>query len=197
MTRLNEQQTADVVAAAAAGDRRAWEQLVDAYSGLVWAVTRNHRISATDASDVSQTTWLRLVEHIDRLNDPTRVGAWLATTARRECLRVIGQSRRTTPVGTDEELEDRAAPPLDVDAALLSLEEQGQVERAMSRLSGRCQELLLLLMSDPPPTYEEVSMILDMPVGSIGPTRGRCLRRLEQELAAEGIEHARRDILLR
>src|SRR3954454_24758843 len=92
--RITPEQAADLVAAAAAGDRRSWERLVDAYVGLIWAITRSYRLSDGDAQDVSQTTWLRLIENIDRLSDPSRVGAWLATTARRECLRVLRQSRR-------------------------------------------------------------------------------------------------------
>src|ERR1700736_5759838 len=87
--------------AAAAGDATAWDALVGRYSNLVWAVARGHRLNAADAADVSQTTWLRLVEHLDRIEQPERVGAWLATTARRESLRVLRMAGRQIPNGDD------------------------------------------------------------------------------------------------
>ena len=178
-----------LVAAAAAGDRNAWARLVDAYSGLIWAITRNHRMPHGDGADVSQTTWLRLVENIDRLTDPARVGAWLATTARRECLRLQARHRRTVLIA--EELDPsvdrlRAAAP-DLDAALLDAERDEEVRRAVATLPPRCQELLRLLMLDPAPSYEEISAALGIPVGSIGPTRGRCLDKLKMLITADGI----------
>src|SRR3954470_24288197 len=90
-------EVAELVRAAADGDQAAWHGLVDRYNGLVWSVARAHRLSTVDASDVVQTTWLRLVEHLGRLQDPERVGAWLATTARRECLRTLRHSARQVP----------------------------------------------------------------------------------------------------
>ncbi|MGB8652212.1 MAG: sigma-70 family RNA polymerase sigma factor [Mycobacteriales bacterium] len=172
--------------AASSGDRRAWEELVEAYAGLVWAIIRNHRLGPGDASDVSQTTWLRLVENIGRIQDPSRVGAWLATTTRRECLRVIGQSRRVVLVANTDDY-DRASPhDPGVDSALLAAERDEDVRRGLAQLSPRCQRLLELLMLDPPPTYEEVSAAMGIPIGSIGPTRGRCLTRLHEILASSG-----------
>src|ERR1700730_18165189 len=90
--------------AAANGDAAAWEALVEQFSGLVWAVARSHRLSSADAADVSQTTWLRVVEHLDRISEPERLGAWLATTARRESLAAIRRGGRTIPVGSAEEV---------------------------------------------------------------------------------------------
>ena len=84
----------ELVRAAAEGDQQAWDALVDRFAGLVWAIARAHRLSPADAADVSQTTWLRLVEHLGRIRDPERVGAWLAATARHECLRVIRHAGR-------------------------------------------------------------------------------------------------------
>src|SRR3954468_5004445 len=84
----------ELVHAAADGDQEAWDALVDRFAGLVWSIARAHRLSAADAADVSQTTWLRLVEHLGRIRDPERVGAWLAATARHEGLRVIRPPRR-------------------------------------------------------------------------------------------------------
>jgi RNA polymerase sigma factor (sigma-70 family) len=184
------------VRAAAAGDPKAWEQLVDSYVGLIWTIARNHRLSPGDAADVSQTTWLRLVENIDRIEDPSRVGAWLATTARRECLRLLARSQRQVLCAETDTLVDPRAPEVaGPDAGLLARERDDDVRRALAQLPPRCQELMRLLMLDPPPSYEEISAAMDMPIGSIGPTRGRCLRRLEQILCAGGIAERRRRVL--
>src|SRR3954471_19308089 len=146
-TRLSPEESAELVRAAAGGDARAWEHLVDAYVGLIWAIARNHRLSMNDAADVSQTTWLRLIEHIDRLQDPSRVGAWLATTARRECLRVLGRTNRNILVtDTGGVLDGIAADAPDVDAELLARERDDAVQVALRTLPRRCQDLLRLLM---------------------------------------------------
>jgi RNA polymerase sigma factor (sigma-70 family) len=185
--RLSEVEAAELVTAAAAGDHRAWEGLVNAYVGLIWAIARNHGLSLGDAADVSQTTWLRLIENIDRLDDRSRVGAWLATTARRECLRILGLSRRQRLVAAPDDLADALVDESPaVDAELLAREQDEHVRQALRRLSRPCQELLHLLMLDPPPSYQEISAALGIPVGSIGPNRGRCLRRLQQLLAEAG-----------
>lgn len=189
---LSPEEAAMLVGAAAGGDRPAWDALVDAYGSLIWTVARNHRLSPVDAGDVSQTTWLRLVENIDRLSDPTRVGAWLATTARRECLRLLGRSKRTVPSG--EELDPgtdrlRLATP-EPDAPLLAAERDAEMRRAFGRLTPRCRDLLQLLLLDPVPSYEEISAALDIPIGSIGPTRGRCLEKLRGIVEDTGINPA-------
>lgn len=176
-------EVASLVHAAAAGDRAAWDALVDRYNGLVWSVARSYRLSTVDASDVVQTTWLRLVEHLGRLQDPERVGAWLATTARRECLRTLRHSARM--VAVEDPPEQVTEPQLD--AALLMEERDRALWQAFGGLSERCQALLRLLVADPPPSYDEVSVALDMPVGSIGPTRQRCLDRLRGLAEGEGV----------
>lgn len=185
--RIEPEDAAALVQRVRAGDERAWDALVDAYVGLVWSITRAHRLSAGDAADVSQTTWLRLVENLDRLDDPSRVGAWLATTARRECLRILRLSGRQVLVEDEADLErggDHQAVP--VDALLLQAEEAEAVRAAFVRLPERCQELLALLMADPPPSYADVSAALQLPIGSIGPTRGRCLEKLRLLMAEPG-----------
>jgi RNA polymerase sigma factor (sigma-70 family) len=181
--RLTGEECRELVSQAASGDSAAWERIVDAYVGLIWAIARNHRLSFTDAADVSQTTWLRLIEHIDRIDDPSRVGAWLATTARRECLRVLGRSHRLVLVGDSDVMGDMmVADEPELDAGLIASEEQAEVRAALDELPPRCRELLDLLMLDPAPSYEEISAALGMPIGSIGPTRGRCLKRLRRSL---------------
>jgi RNA polymerase sigma factor (sigma-70 family) len=169
---------AELVTRAAAGDRSAWTALVDAYAGLIFSIARSHRLNDADATDVSQTTWLRLVENLDRLKDPARVGAWLATTARRESLRVIGVAARQIPTAEDKELEPRNREYIDVDAALLAAERDEHVRAALAQLPPRWATMLLLLSGDDALSYQELSERLDMPVGSIGPTRARCLQKL-------------------
>lgn len=178
---LTPDRAAALVAAASSGSRSAWEELVDEYFGLIWSIARNHRLSDGDSHDVNQTTWLRLIEHIDRLSDPSRVGPWLATTARRESLRVLRQAKRQVPLA---DWEDGEVPDLidltnvDVGAAVMQAEQAEEVRAALHQLSPRDQALMSLLMLDPAPSYGEVSAALGMPIGSIGPTRGRCLLRL-------------------
>lgn len=168
------------------GDAEAWDSLVDAYAGLVWGIARNHRLSQGDAADVSQTTWLRLVENVERIEDPCRVGAWLATTARRECLRVLRLSGRTVLVDDERELDRGDPEEAPVDTRMLRAEEAATVQAAFAQLPERCRRLLALLMVDDAPSYEKVSAALAMPIGSIGPTRGRCLEKLRALIAQQG-----------
>jgi RNA polymerase sigma factor (sigma-70 family) len=170
---------AELVRAAGDGDQRAWEGLVDRFSGLVWSVARAHGLSRADAADVSQTAWLRLVEHLHRLRDPERVGTWLASTARHEALRILRRDRRQVPVG-DHELEGSGPEAESPEARALAVERSDLLWRAFAELPQRCQQLLRVLMADPPPSYQQVAVALDMPIGSIGPTRGRCLDRLRE-----------------
>jgi RNA polymerase sigma factor (sigma-70 family) len=166
---------ADLLAGLRANDATAWEEVVERYSGLIWAIARAHRLDATRAADVSQVTWLRLLEHVDEVRQPDRLGAWLATTARRECLRVIKLRQRDLLVGDDGEFEqsnDARGTPGD---ALLHAERDAALWRAFESLRPRCQRLLRVLLADPEPSYAEASAALGMPIGSIGPTRARCL----------------------
>lgn len=178
----------DLVVRARAGEQAAWDGLVERFSGLVWSVARAHRLDDADAGDVVQTTWLRLVEHLDSIRQPGAVGAWLATTARRECLRVIRRDKReiaSEDAGVYERAPEDDAP----DTGLLDDERDELVRAAMEELPDHCQRLLRVLMADPAPSYREVSAALDMPVGSIGPTRGRCLERLRTHLERAGVSH--------
>jgi RNA polymerase sigma factor (sigma-70 family) len=162
--------------AAAAGDQTAWNELVERFQGLVWATARAHRLSHADAADVAQTTWLRLVEHLDRIRDPERLGGWLATTARNESLRLIRLGGREL---SSDEADVFESPGGDApELALLTEERDTALWRAFRKLSEQCQTLLRLLVSQDEPSYEDVSAALDMPVGAIGPTRMRCLEKL-------------------
>jgi RNA polymerase sigma factor (sigma-70 family) len=175
---------AGLVRGAAEGDLRAWERLIDQYARLIWSITGEFKLIESDAADVAQTTWLRLLEHIDRLEYPDRVGSWLAATARHECLRNVAARKRVV-LGHDEvELKSVAAQDPEVDARLLADERAEVVRDALTRLPRRWQRLLEMLMADPPIPYVEISDQLGLPVGSIGPTRGRCLARLRVLLQA-------------
>jgi RNA polymerase sigma factor (sigma-70 family) len=175
---------AGLVRGAAAGDRRAWERLVDQYARLIWAITSEFKLMESDAADVAQTTWLRLLEHIDRIQYPDRIGSWLAATARNECLRSLAARKRVVLAHDDEVLTGVVASGPEVDERILANERDQVVRAALSSLPKRWQRLLELLMADPPASYAEISDQLGVPVGSIGPTRGRCLAQLRVLLQA-------------
>src|SRR5215203_3607411 len=174
----------ELVRRARQGDQLAWDQIVARYSGLLWAVTRSYRLARAQADDVAQTCWLRLVEHLDRIQDPEHLGAWLATTARRESLRVLRAAAREAPVP-----DEVTAAMLDIEAdspellAVLS-DQATRLWQAFRRLPEHCFQLLRSLLAAPAPSYAEVSAALGMPIGSIGPTRMRCLKLLRSQLEA-------------
>jgi RNA polymerase sigma factor (sigma-70 family) len=173
-----------LVERAAEGHRWAWERLVDQFGRLIWAMTRDFKLMESDAADVFQATWLRLLEHIHRLEHPARVGSWLAATARNECLRIVTARKRVVLVHDHAALKGGASHEPEVDEGLLAAERAEEVREALSLLPGRWQQLVELLMADPPASYAEISDRLGLPVGSIGPTRGRCLERLRMLLQA-------------
>ena len=182
--------TGQLVLGAAGGDEDAWRELVERFSGLVWAVARAHRLATADAADVFQTTWLLLAEHIRRIDRPDRIGAWLATAARRECLQSLRSAGRTLPIDDMERLDITPAVGNPTEEAVLAAEQEKEdadraaaVWQALDRVSARCRELLRVLMASPPPSYAEVAAALGLPLGSIGPTRARCLQRLREEVA--------------
>jgi RNA polymerase sigma factor (sigma-70 family) len=176
----HDEDVAVLIRHAAQGDAKAWEALIDRYSGLVWSVTRGFRLSHHDAAEVSQTVWLQLVEHLGDIREPDRVGAWLATTTRRLCLTTLRKTGRAVPVDLDDgylAAPDNAA---DVDSALDTRLRRDALARALEDLPEPGRALLRLLSSDPAPSYAEAAAALDMPIGSIGPTRARCLERLRR-----------------
>lgn len=176
-----------LLAAAAAGSAQAWEALVDRYTGLLWAVAHSFRLGEASSADVVQTAWLRLAENLDRIRDPDRVGAWLATTTRREALRMLGHRAKESPSELLGDLE-RASETAGPESAAVDRDRDARVRTAFARLPERDQRLLRLLMAGPPPSYLDVAAAMGMPVGSIGPTRARCLARLRRELAAVGLD---------
>jgi RNA polymerase sigma factor (sigma-70 family) len=179
---------AALVKAAADGDQDAWNKLVDQFASMVWAVARRHRLNAADAADVSQTTWLRLVENLHRIEQPERVGAWLVTTARRESLRVIRMAGRQVPQGDDLDLLLDPASTPSPDHDLIAEERDRRVADLVEQLPARSQLLLRLLGGDYPLSYRDVSEALSMPIGSIGPTRARALEQLRRLALASGVD---------
>lgn len=173
-----------LVRLAANGDPAAWEGLVAKYGRLVWSITRDFKLIENDAADVFQTTWMRLIEHIDRIEHADRVGSWLASTARNECLRSLSFRKRMVLADEDDPFDAPAVHAPEIDEGLLAAERAAVVREAMAHLPRRWQRLLEMLMADPPASYAEISDELGLPVGSIGPTRGRCLARLRVLLQA-------------
>lgn len=171
---------ARTVAAAARGNQMAWNEIVEQYSGMLWAVARAHRLSTGDAADVVQTSWLRLVEHLPEIRNPGGIGAWLATTARRESLRTLRRAACSEPSDQLDALTDSRL--VEVDGRLLRDERDAALWRAFEQLPARDQALLRLLTAEPASSYEEISAALKMPIGSIGPTRARAFERLRREL---------------
>jgi DNA-directed RNA polymerase specialized sigma24 family protein len=182
-------EVAELVRLAASGERAAWEALVERHEALLWGIARSHRLDLESASDVVQTTWLKLLEHVDDLRNPTPSAAGLrrrrATSACACCASSRARSRPRTTASNSV--------PSSLDAQLLAKERDAALWRAFSRPSARCQALLRTLASDPAPSYDAVSAALDMPVGSIGPTRGRCLATLRRLIAGTRITSASPD----
>ncbi len=177
----------ELLAAASAGNADAWNAIVERFSSLLWSVARAHRLSMEDSADVVQNTWLKLLDHLDRIEKPEALPGWLATTSRHECLSMLRRRGRDTLVRDD----DLAGVVVDVeaaalDAALLEDERDVQLWDCFGKLSERCQRLLRVLMACDRPNYTEVSASLGMPVGSIGPTRMRCLSTLRSLVADTG-----------
>jgi RNA polymerase sigma factor (sigma-70 family) len=162
---------------AGVGDEHAWSELVSRYDRLVRHVVRAHGIDSATSEDIVQVTWCRLVQNLDRVRQPDRLGAWLAWTARSECLHVLRRFGRETPVEDDvlhallPEVDEHE----DVDPAGL----EDVVMRAFHTLDDEQRFLLrLVLLTEPKPSYEQIGAALGRPVGSIGPTLGRCIDKL-------------------
>jgi RNA polymerase sigma factor (sigma-70 family) len=159
----------ELVVRARADDADAWAALVERYTGMLWSIARSYDLGAADSGDVIQTAWLRLVERLHLLRKPDSVGAWLAATVHRESRRTLRLARRERPAP----IEQAAAAPPHIDYDL---------EKLLAVLPERCRTLLRVLAGVPPLSYAEVAAALEIPVGSVGPTRRRCLSRLREDL---------------
>jgi RNA polymerase sigma factor (sigma-70 family) len=176
-----------LVTRAAASDQGAWDQIVDRYVPLVWSICTGFRLSNHDIEDVAQNVWLLLVGQLGTLREPAALPGWLATTTRRECLRVVTAARRSAQLGT--ELDEAAQFVADtvVDEQILIAERNTALRVAFAQLPPRCQQLMSMLLRDPPSSYGAISASLDIPVGSIGPQRARCLERMRKSSALHGL----------
>lgn len=172
---------ASLVAACLGGDSRAWASLVDRYGRLVWAVAQRSSLSPDDQAEVFQNTWVVAVEELPRLREPAAFSGWIAQIARHQSLRIrrgYGIARKSMAhVAREDVDESRPEEPVAV------LEERMKVGDAVGRIGRKCADLLqALYYEDPPPAYTEIAKRLGMRIGSIGPTRARCLEKLEKEL---------------
>ncbi len=173
----------DLTTRAAEGDPEAWNELVDRYTPLMSTICHQYRLSNHEIEDVFQTVWLTVVEQLGKLREPTALPKWLTTTTARECLRVVTATPRSERLETklDDALQhvDDAV----IDEWILVAARMAAVRAAFAELPPRCQQLLSMLISDPPHSYAEISAELGIPVGSIGPQRARCLDRLRRSIA--------------
>jgi RNA polymerase sigma factor (sigma-70 family) len=179
-----------LVAAALDGDQQSWNRLVDRYTPLVLSVVRRYRLDASDAEDVVQTVWLRLVEQLGRIREVAALPGWIATTAGHECLHVIKGRRRAVPTDLSDEGWPEGTGDPAVDTDLLVAERHEALLAALAELPERQRAVLLLLLHDPPLAYEEIGRRLGLPVGSIGPTRARALERIRSSAAVQGLLRA-------
>ena len=177
----NESTTTDLLFAARSGDRSAWEQLVRRYSRLVRSIAAEFRLQESDAADVAQNTWLRLLAYGGTIRDPEKLGSWLATTARREASALLRRSR--PEVASESAGDGIAAGDPSPEDVVVAAETAAGVRRAAGELNDR-QRLLVnaLFYQSPVISYDEVSRRTGLPVGSIGPTRIRTLKRLHRTL---------------
>jgi RNA polymerase sigma factor (sigma-70 family) len=168
---------------AAAGDPRAWTELVDRFDGLLRGVAGNYRLQAADVDDVVQTTWLRALDRLETLQVHEAVGSWLMVIARREAMRVA--QRPVREILTDSTPEPCEADGARPDVVVVRQELTDVIHRAVDRLSGRQQRLIATMLRSPTSSYEQLSSQLGMPVGAIGPTRSRALVKLRRDRALQ------------
>ena len=174
---------ADLVTRARKGDQQAWDVLVERYSPLIWSICRRYQLSRADAEDVGQRIWLQFMNHLDAIRDPAALPGWLTTTTRRECIRVVRSTRGPQAAGQllDENIPDKQT--RTAEQELLAAERHAALREAFSCLSPSRQQLMAMLIEDPPVPYTEISARLGIPVSSIGPTRRRCLDQIRRHPA--------------
>ena len=176
--------TADLVLRARKGDADAWDALVERFAPLIWSICGRYSLGRADSCDVGQYVWLRLVDGLETIHDPAALPGWLATTTQRECIRTLRAARNQQPFG--HELDAESIPDEQTGMAeheLLRAERHAALREAFYRLPPPCQRLVALLLEDPPVPYAEISARLGIPVGSIGPSRLRCVKKLRRDPA--------------
>ena len=174
----------DLVTRARNRDKQAWDDLVERYAPLIWSICRRHQLGDADADIVGQNVWLLLVNQLGKIRDPAALPGWLATTTRRECTRILNkaQARQAARHEPDaENIPDGRAET--IEQGLLAAERHAALRQAFTHLPPRDQQLIALLIEDPPVPYAEISTRLGIAVGSIGPNRRRCLDKLRHHPA--------------
>jgi RNA polymerase sigma factor (sigma-70 family) len=172
---------------ATGGDPTAWEEIVERYAPLVWSICARFQLSNHDREDVGQNVWLLLVEQLGKLRVPAALPGWLATTTQRECLRVVMAARKSERLGTGLDDAPQFADNTIIDEEILMAERNAALRAAFAELPPKCQRLVAMLTSDPPSSYAVISATLEIPVGSIGPQRARCLERMRKSSALAGL----------
>jgi len=194
---LDDMLVAALVRRASAGDRQAWDQLVERFAPLVWSICRRLGMARPDAEDAGQQVWLRLIEHLAELRDAAALPGWLVTTTKWECLRVLRVTRQQADLaymaGADDLDVAMDEALTAVDHALLAAEREAALRKAFGHLRPECRQLLELLVHDPPLRYREISAKLGIAIGSIGPTRGRCLEALRSSPALAALINTEAD----
>lgn len=171
----------DLIARCRKGDEEAWDALIERYAPLIYSATRRMGLSSDDCADIFQEISLQLLNHLDEVRDDQRLAAWLLTCTRREVWR--WRRRHAATIGClDEECLNKIPADDDpLEERLIALERGFHIRRAVDLLPQRCRTLLTALyLQDPPLTYEEIAVRMKMPVGSVSPTRARCLGRLKK-----------------
>lgn len=182
---------ADLVTHARNGDRQAWDVLVERFVPLIWSICRRHQLGDADANDVGRNVWLQLVQELDLIRDPATLPGWLDRTTRQECGRILRAAPGPQPAGyvldaliLPDHKSGRA------EQELLAAERHAALREAFTGLPPCCQQLIALLIEDPPVPYAEIGTRLNIPVESIGPTRGRCLDKLRRHPAISTLINA-------
>lgn len=168
------------------GDPGAWEALITRYRRLIYSIPNKFRFAPADCDDVFQSVVVKLLEHLGDLKDESKVSSWLITTTTRHCIQV--RSLRQRDVSNEEGLDVAADPSDTTEDIHIRADREQKIRESIHELSSRCRQLLELLSADPRPSYEEISRRLSMPVPSIGPTRARCIEKLQALLRRRGID---------
>lgn len=177
---------ADLLSRVGDGDPAAWEEIVRRYGQLVSATVRSFRLQDADALDAVQTTWLRLAEHVEQIQQPERLGGWLVTTARRACLQILRHAKSHLDL-SDPVAETVADPVAGPEQCIIRDDSTRGLWNFVSELSSRRQTVLRALFTERPPPYAEVARVAGIPIGGIGPTRARALAQLRVRLEEHGL----------
>ena len=170
------------------GEKQAWDELVDRYAPLIWSICRRYRLGRADAEDAGQSVWMQLAGQLASPRDPAALAGWLATTTQRECGRVLRAARNQEAPAHSPEIPDTTTGA--AESELLMAERHAALREAFTHLPPGSRQLIAMLIQDPPVPYAEISAKLGIPVGSIGPSRSRCLDMLRRHPAIAALINA-------